>query len=48
MKRVEKRNLPQKICEHCQRPFYWRKKWERDWKNVKYCSQKCKTKKQLP
>jgi len=23
-------------------PFEWRKKWARDWENVKYCSEKCK------
>jgi len=22
--------------------FEWRKKWARDWENVKYCSEKCK------
>jgi len=26
----------------CKRPFSWRKKWERDWENVKYCSERCK------
>ncbi|MCH2159825.1 MAG: DUF2256 domain-containing protein [Oleiphilaceae bacterium] len=25
----------------CQRPFTWRKKWERDWEQVKYCSKRC-------
>ena len=30
-KGVAKANLPQKICLRCQRPFSWRKKWERDW-----------------
>jgi len=42
MKGVKKANLPEKICLHCQRPFSWRKKWERDWENVKYCSDACK------
>ncbi|WP_081909752.1 DUF2256 domain-containing protein [Pseudidiomarina atlantica] len=36
-----KPNLPSKICPVCQRPFSWRKKWERDWEQVKYCSQRC-------
>jgi hypothetical protein len=31
-----------KVCERCGLPFEWRKKWERDWANVKYCSEKCK------
>ena len=41
MKGVLKQNLPEKICSTCMRPFSWRKKWERDWEAVKYCSQKC-------
>ncbi|MEM6894295.1 MAG: DUF2256 domain-containing protein [Bacteroidota bacterium] len=43
----KKSNLPQKICLRCQRPFSWRKKWERDWENVKYCSVRCKNSKTL-
>ena len=39
---IDKRNLPQKICISCKRSFSWRKKWERDWDEVKYCSKKCK------
>ncbi|MFN5318450.1 MAG: DUF2256 domain-containing protein [Bacteroidia bacterium] len=38
---MKKQHLPQKICLRCNRPFSWRKKWERDWENVKYCSRKC-------
>jgi len=41
MKAVKKANLPQKICPVCNRPFAWRKKWERVWAQVKYCSEKC-------
>ncbi|PKG36462.1 DUF2256 domain-containing protein [Psychrobacter sp. Sarcosine-3u-12] len=26
----------------CQRPFTWRKKWEKDWEQVIYCSQWCR------
>ncbi|MEY3038051.1 MAG: hypothetical protein RL143_618 [Pseudomonadota bacterium] len=37
-----KKTLPSKVCEHCQRPFNWRKKWERDWDQVRYCSERCK------
>ena len=36
------KNKESKICIICQRPFTWRKKWERDWLNVKYCSKKCR------
>jgi hypothetical protein len=42
MKGVKKQDLPQKICQACGRPFAWRKKWERDWENVKYCSERCR------
>jgi hypothetical protein len=35
-------SLPTKICLSCGRSFTWRKKWERDWENVKYCSNACK------
>jgi len=44
---IAKNNLLQKICASCQRPFSWRKKWERDWNQVKYCSKKCKQKKEM-
>ncbi|WP_081310426.1 DUF2256 domain-containing protein [Pseudoalteromonas luteoviolacea] len=37
----KKLKLPTKICACCQRPFSWRKKWHRDWENVKYCSKRC-------
>ncbi len=32
----------QKICTTCGLSFAWRKKWERDWENVLYCSQRCR------
>ena len=31
-----------KICKVCKKTFSWRKKWERDWENVLYCSERCK------
>ena len=37
-----KKPLPKKICIVCKRPFTWRKKWERNWENVKYCSKRCR------
>lgn len=46
MKGVKKQNLPEKICLVCGRPYTWRKKWKKDWDNVKYCSEKCRRKKQ--
>jgi hypothetical protein len=38
----KKPHLPTKLCVACQRPFAWRKKWERDWENVRYCSDRCR------
>jgi hypothetical protein len=38
----KKLTLPEKICIACHRPFAWRKKWERDWEQVKYCSDRCR------
>lgn len=37
-----KSQLPEKICARCQRPFAWRKKWERDWTHVRFCSERCR------
>ncbi|MCA0382834.1 MAG: DUF2256 domain-containing protein [Bacteroidetes bacterium] len=37
--------LPQKTCLTCGRPFTWRKKWEKVWDEVKYCSDACRKKK---
>ncbi|MCX6294182.1 MAG: DUF2256 domain-containing protein [Sphingobacteriales bacterium] len=44
MKSVKKENLPSKICLACNRLFTWRKKWEKNWNEVKYCSDKCRNK----
>ncbi|MFZ9100791.1 MAG: DUF2256 domain-containing protein [Candidatus Planktophila sp.] len=43
MRAKTKNGFPPKTCERCGRPFEWRKKWARDWENVKYCSEKCKS-----
>lgn len=43
MKMRKKADLPTKICPVCNRPFAWRKKWERDWSNVVYCSDACRS-----
>lgn len=34
--------LPTKPCVACGRDIRWRKKWERDWEQVKYCSDACR------
>lgn len=41
----QKADLPTKTCLACGRPFTWRKKWERDWEAVKFCSERCKREK---
>ncbi|MBJ7345940.1 MAG: DUF2256 domain-containing protein [Gemmataceae bacterium] len=33
---------PQKICLSCNKPYSWRKKWEKVWSDVKYCSERCR------
>ncbi|WP_133559220.1 DUF2256 domain-containing protein [Pedobacter duraquae] len=38
---MKKQDLPTKICPVCNRPFAWRKKWEKNWESVRYCSKKC-------
>ena len=42
MKGIKKQHLPEKVCITCNRPFTWRKKWEKEWENVKFCSERCK------
>lgn len=34
--------LDSKPCESCGRIIEWRKKWERDWDDVRYCSDACR------
>jgi len=38
-----KPHLSEKLCDTCLRPFAWRRKWARDWDNVKYCSRRCRS-----
>lgn len=42
MKHIKKDNLPTKVCLVCKLGFTWRKKWEKCWEEVKYCSDKCR------
>jgi hypothetical protein len=42
----KKSDLPHKDCATCGRPFFWRKKWARDWENVRYCSERCRRSKE--
>ncbi|TAE49012.1 MAG: DUF2256 domain-containing protein [Bacteroidetes bacterium] len=41
-KRYTRSTLPEKICPVCNKPFTWRKKWEKNWDEVKYCSERCR------
>jgi len=42
MKMRKKVDLPRKTCPVCGLVFAWRKKWERDWEQVIYCSERCR------
>ena len=42
---IRKSDLSTKRCAACDRPFAWRKKWERDWANVRFCSDRCRREK---
>lgn len=44
MRGIKKGDLPTKNCTGCGRPFAWRKKWAKVWNEVKYCSDRCRTK----
>jgi hypothetical protein len=37
-----KGDLPTKVCAGCGRPFAWRKRWEKVWDEVRYCSERCR------
>ncbi|MGA0920210.1 MAG: DUF2256 domain-containing protein [Gemmatimonadaceae bacterium] len=43
-----KRDLPTKPCAVCGRPFTWRKKWEKVWEEVRYCSDACRGRRGAP
>ncbi len=42
MKMRKKSDLPVKTSLRCGLTITWRKKWERDWAQVKYCSERCR------
>ena len=35
--------IPVKFCEVCGRRMTWRKKWRKNWDEVRYCSKACRT-----
>ena len=41
--RVTSAPQPEKTCVSCGRRIEWRAKWARDWPNVKYCSDACRS-----
>ncbi|MEM9052587.1 MAG: DUF2256 domain-containing protein [Bacteroidota bacterium] len=45
MHKGNKSYLSEKTCVVCGKPMTWRKKWEKNWDEVKYCSQACRKKK---
>ncbi|MBL6793481.1 DUF2256 domain-containing protein [Synechococcus sp. AH-601-P18] len=42
---MSKAQRPSKICPVCQRPFEWRKAWQKCWDDVVYCSERCRRRK---
>ncbi|HKK97392.1 MAG TPA: DUF2256 domain-containing protein [Marivita sp.] len=46
-KHRKKSDLPTKTCATCGLPFTWRKKWEKVWDEVKYCSDRCRREKKI-
>ncbi|MDP2284075.1 MAG: DUF2256 domain-containing protein [Pseudohongiella sp.] len=38
-----KHNLPSKLCKTCGREMTWRKSWAKNWDQVLYCSDKCRS-----
>lgn len=39
---------PERTCSVCGRRIQWRKKWERNWENVRYCSASCRRQRNDP
>jgi len=37
-----KHYLPSKLCAGCGRMMVWRKRWAKNWDEVKYCSAACR------
>jgi hypothetical protein len=35
-------DVSDRFCESCGRRIEWRRKWARDWDNVRYCSDRCR------
>ena len=37
-----KNGFDPKTCQRCHLDFEWRKKWAKNWGEVKYCSDRCR------
>ena len=37
-----KNGIDPKVCVRCGLEFEWRKKWAKNWSEVKYCSDRCR------
>ena len=37
-----KQSLPSKRCVACGRAMSWRKRWAKNWDEVKFCSEACR------
>jgi hypothetical protein len=37
-----KNGFAPKVCQKCGLEFEWRKKWDKNWDEVKYCSERCR------
>ena len=40
-----KSSLPSKACAACGRTMSWRKRWAKNWADVKFCSDACRQRK---
>ena len=40
--RGNKAALPSKPCVACGRPMSWRRRWAKNWDEVKFCSDACR------
>jgi hypothetical protein len=40
-----KNGFAPKLCQRCGLNFEWRKKWAKNWEEVKFCSTRCRDKK---
>ena len=44
---MKKKNFPHKLCKACGKTMSWRRKWSKVWDEVKYCSERCRRKRNV-